>query len=152
DVINRGLQLYSGAYIFAATRESETATNIPATFTIADHNATSITVVNENRTIPVINGVFTDTFATGATVHIYQVNDGSSVPPPVTINNSFPTGYTLPQGVQKLIIGSTAVIGGSGITTASDDPVDVINLGSVSGSRAAMTLGDGGSITNGSTT
>ena len=67
---------YNGQfYIFADTRDSETQTNIPATFTIADHNATSVTVVNENRTIPVVNGVFTDTFATAATVHIYQVND-----------------------------------------------------------------------------
>ena len=68
---------YNGQfYIFADTRDSETQTNISATFTIADPNATSVTVVNENRTIPVINGVFTDTFATAATVHIYQVNDG----------------------------------------------------------------------------
>ena len=50
-------------YIFADTRNSKTQTNIPATFTIADKNATSVTVVNENRTIPVTNGVFTDTFA-----------------------------------------------------------------------------------------
>ena len=81
DISNRGLQLSDGAYIFAATRDSEYATNIPAIFTLADTNATSVTVVNENRTIPVINGVFTDTFATGATIHIYQVNDGSSVAP-----------------------------------------------------------------------
>ena len=82
---------YNGQfYIFADTRDSETATNIPATFTIADLNATSVTVVNENRTIPVVNGVFTDTFATGATVHIYQVNDGPAgpTPPPTT---SIPT-------------------------------------------------------------
>src|SRR5208337_1957688 len=56
---------------------SETQTNIPATFTLADKNATSVTVIGENRTIAVTNGVFTDTFATGATVHIYEVNDGS---------------------------------------------------------------------------
>jgi hypothetical protein len=77
-VTNRGLQLSNGAYIFAATRASESATNIPATFTLANHNASSVTVVNENRTIPVINGVFTDTFVTAATVHIYQVNDGTT--------------------------------------------------------------------------
>ena len=69
---------YNGQfYIFADTRDPETTTNIPATFTIADKNATSVTVVNENRTIAVVNGVFTDTFATAATVHIYEVNDGS---------------------------------------------------------------------------
>src|SRR5208337_900667 len=84
DVSNRSLQLSNGAYIFAATRDSEYATNISATFTLSDKNATSVTVVNENRTIPVTNGVFTDTFATGATVHIYEVNDGSGTTPPTT--------------------------------------------------------------------
>jgi hypothetical protein len=60
--------------IFADTRDSGAATNIPATFHVADAGATSVTVVNENRTIPVVDGTFSDTFATGATVHIYQVN------------------------------------------------------------------------------
>jgi hypothetical protein len=36
--------------------------------------AVSVTVVGEKRTIRVVNGTFTDTFATGATVHIYAVN------------------------------------------------------------------------------
>src|SRR3989475_3858697 len=45
-----GLELmakdYNGQfYIFADTRDSETQHNIPATFTIADLNATSVTVV-----------------------------------------------------------------------------------------------------------
>jgi hypothetical protein len=74
---------YNGEfYIFADTTMSETQTNIPATFTINDPNATSVTVVNENRTIPVTNGVFTDTFARAWTVHIYEVNyDFSPLPP-----------------------------------------------------------------------
>ena len=76
---------YNGQfYIFADTRDSETRTNIPATFTIADKNAISVTVVNENRTIPVANGVFTDTFATAATVHIYQVNVAPSGAPVIS--------------------------------------------------------------------
>ena len=69
-------------YIFADTADALTQTNIAATFTIADTNATSVTVVGENRTIPVVDGVFSDTFATAATVHIYEVNDGGSSPPP----------------------------------------------------------------------
>ena len=69
-------------YIFADTRDSETQKNIPATFTLADKNATSVTVVNENRTISVANGVFTDTFATGATVHIYKVNSSAGTGSP----------------------------------------------------------------------
>src|SRR5262249_49204251 len=73
---------YNGQfYIFADTRDSETQTNISATFTIADKNATSVTVVNENRSIPVVNGVFSDTFAYAWTVHIYQVNDNPSGAP-----------------------------------------------------------------------
>jgi hypothetical protein len=73
---------YNGQfYIFADTRESESRTNIPATFTIADKTATSVTVVNENRTIAVVNGVFSDTFATAATVHIYAVNGSGSGTP-----------------------------------------------------------------------
>ena len=61
-------------YIIATTRDSETKINISATFTLADHNATTATVVNENRTIPVNNGMFTDTFANAWTVHIYRIN------------------------------------------------------------------------------
>ena len=61
--------------IFADTRDSGTVQNIPATFHLADSAATSVTVVGENRTIPVTGGTFTDTFATGSAVHIYAVND-----------------------------------------------------------------------------
>lgn len=60
-------------YVFAATRESQKAVNLATTFTTADHYTGPVTVTGENRTIPAVNGVFTDTFATGATVHIYQI-------------------------------------------------------------------------------
>jgi hypothetical protein len=100
---------YNGQfYIFADTRDSETQTNIPATFTINDPNATSVTVVNENRTIPVTNGVFTDTFARAWTEHIYQVNDGSSGGSPE--NN--PPAITSSGG------GATAVVSIAETTTA----------------------------------
>ena len=66
---------YNGEfYIFADTRFSGAATNINATLTINDPDATSVTVINENRTLSVSNEKFTDTFATGSTVHIYKVN------------------------------------------------------------------------------
>ena len=77
--IETAAHFYNGSYyIFADTRDSETQTNIAATFTLNDPIATSVTVLNENRTIPVVNGHFTDTFATAATVHIYEVNDGGT--------------------------------------------------------------------------
>jgi chitodextrinase len=65
----------NGYYIFSTVRGSETQTNIHATFTIANTGATTATVVNENRTLPITNGTtFTDTFANASTVHIYQVH------------------------------------------------------------------------------
>ena len=87
--IETAAHLYNGNfYIFADTRDSETLTNISATFTLNDPIATSVTVLNENRTIPVVNGHFTDTFATPATVHIYEVNRRRHDSPPPTATRS----------------------------------------------------------------
>jgi hypothetical protein len=62
-------------YIFANTRASGKARNITATFTIANSGATAATVINESRSIPIMKGTtFTDTFADGCTVHIYQIS------------------------------------------------------------------------------
>lgn len=61
-------------YIFATTRESQTKTNISATFTLADTNVQIAVVVGENRSIAISNGVFTDVFAKGSTVHIYRID------------------------------------------------------------------------------
>lgn len=64
----------NGFYIFATTRASETDTNISATFTINDPNATSVDVVGESRSISISAGTFTDSFANAWSVHIYRVN------------------------------------------------------------------------------
>jgi hypothetical protein len=61
-----------GFFIIATTRESRNAINISATFTVA--RGTLATVINEGRTIPIVGGQFTDTFALGSTVHIYQIS------------------------------------------------------------------------------
>ena len=120
---------YNGQfYIFADTRDSETRTNIPATFTIADPNATSVTVVGENRTIPVVNGVFNDTFATAATVHIYQVNDGPSGPTISSIVESPASGH--------LNTGSTVSL-----------TLDFSSAVTVAGGTPTLTLNDGGAAT-----
>jgi hypothetical protein len=121
---------YNGQfYIFADTRDSMTQTNISATFTIADLNATSVTVVNENRTIAVTNGVFSDTFATAATVHIYEVNDsGTPGPTPISIVESPSSG--------DLNAGNTVTL--------------TLNLSStvtVAGGTPTLTLNDGGTAT-----
>ena len=115
-------------YIFADTRNSETQTHIPATFTLADKNATSVTVVGENRTIAVTNGVFTDTFATGATVHIYQVNDGAPPPPPpagtITSITENPSSGDLNAG--KIV---TLTLGFSSAVTVVGQPTLALNDG-----------------------
>ena len=74
--------------IIADYRGPETNTNIPATFTTADHYTGPVQVICDtrtggdghlnpgtcvNRTITATNGNFTDTFAKGNTVHIYQI-------------------------------------------------------------------------------
>jgi hypothetical protein len=58
-------------FIFADTREAETAANIGATFTTAGHYSGSVPVVNESRSVTATSGAFNDTFAHGSTVHIY---------------------------------------------------------------------------------
>jgi hypothetical protein len=68
-----GGTLTNGFYIFATPRESQTATNIQATFTTIDSYSGPVTVVNESRTVTATNGSFNDTFATGTTVHIYSI-------------------------------------------------------------------------------
>lgn len=68
-----GGALANGFYIFATTRASQTATNIAATFTCAGGYTGPVTVVGESRTVNAAGGVFHDTFATGATVHVYQL-------------------------------------------------------------------------------
>ena len=44
------------------------------TFQLAGAPNTSVTVLNEHRTLRVVNGEFTDTFADADTVHIYRVS------------------------------------------------------------------------------
>lgn len=59
-------------YVFAGSRESVTPRL--ATFTIPNGVGTTATVLFESRTIPIVNGAFTDTFADGNAVHIYRID------------------------------------------------------------------------------
>jgi hypothetical protein len=62
-------------YVFAGSGQPGTPppANQSVTFTLAGSPSGTATVVNENRTIAVVNGKFTDTFANANSVHIYQI-------------------------------------------------------------------------------
>ena len=136
--IETAAHFYNGNYyIFADTRDSLTQTNIQADFTLNDTGATSVTVLGENRTIAVSNGHFTDTFATAATVHIYEVNGGGTInppppppPPPGDYSTSFPAVENPVSDGGHLITSTTPGVnwshlglGGSGTKPVA--PVDV---------------------------
>ncbi len=65
-------------YIFAGSRGAHAAT---ATFGLACADAAVATVVDENRTIRIVDGSFSDTFATANSVHIYRVEATPSCAP-----------------------------------------------------------------------
>jgi hypothetical protein len=66
-------------YLFAGSGQPGTPPppNQDVTFTLAGSPNTTVTVVNENRSINIVNGQFTDTFADANAVHIYQVQNNS---------------------------------------------------------------------------
>ena len=72
-------------YIFAGSGQPGTPppANQDVTFTLAGSPNTTVTVVNEDRSINVVNGNFTDTFVDANAVHIYQVqtNTATASPP-----------------------------------------------------------------------
>jgi hypothetical protein len=70
------LKAYQGsAYIFAMISGAAASEPGQRTFTLppALAGATSVEVLNENRTIPVVDGHFTDNFPYEYTYHIYKV-------------------------------------------------------------------------------
>ena len=70
------LKAYQGSvYIFAMISGAATSEPGNRTFTLPPRlaGATSVRVLNENRTIPVVNGQFTDNFAHEYTYHIYKI-------------------------------------------------------------------------------
>jgi hypothetical protein len=73
NVTNQGLALVNGFYLFACTRYGYAATMpVSATFTVASGSVAH--VVNESRSINIVAGQFTDSFANASTVHIYQIS------------------------------------------------------------------------------
>jgi hypothetical protein len=68
------LKTYNGsAYLFAGIGHNQAAGT--KTFTLpAGVTGTTVTVIGENRTIPVVNGTFTDSFAFEYSHHSYQIS------------------------------------------------------------------------------
>jgi hypothetical protein len=62
-------------YVLAGANRPSAQT---ATFTLTCVGDATATAVNENRTLPVAKGTFTDKFADGNAVHIYRIDGGSS--------------------------------------------------------------------------
>jgi len=73
----RAMAKYSGGqfYVFAGSRTTSPQT---ATFNIGCTGDATVTVVDENRTIPLSNGSFSDSYADGNAVHIYRIDGGST--------------------------------------------------------------------------
>jgi hypothetical protein len=62
-------------YVFAGSGKPGTPppVNQSVNFMLAGSPITTATVVNEGRTINIVNGQFTDTFADANSVHIYKM-------------------------------------------------------------------------------
>jgi len=70
------LKWYNGSvYIFAMISGAASSQPGSRVFTLPPGlaNTSSVTVLNENRTLPVSNGTFTDSFAAEYTYHIYKI-------------------------------------------------------------------------------
>ena len=66
-----------------------------------------------------------------------------------TITGAYPAGYYLDPAFETLIIAGTATVGGAGVTTATTQPTTVNNRDSVNAEQHGITLSDGGTINNG---
>ena len=87
--VRAAAQYYQGEhYVFAGATINGAAT-APDTFTLAGITNGTAIVINENRSIPIVNGQFSDTFADGNAIHIYHiVTDGIPTPTPGSVSIS----------------------------------------------------------------
>ncbi|VXB29715.1 conserved exported hypothetical protein [Arthrobacter sp. 9V] len=73
--VDLATKLHDGrVYVFAGANKSTGGT---ATFTVKCGGSTAV-VIDENRTIPIVEGTFTDAFADGNAVHLYSIEGGGS--------------------------------------------------------------------------
>ena len=89
DSVRVMTKYYNGEhYVFAGSTVNGAAT-APDTFTLGGITDGIAEVVGENRSIPIVNGQFSDTFADGNAIHIYHiVTDGTPPPPDTTPPNA----------------------------------------------------------------
>ncbi|MGW0042438.1 DUF4082 domain-containing protein [Rhodococcus sp. NPDC003348] len=74
--IDLSAKMFDGSfYLMAGSKRAE---DTDAVVTLSCGGATSVEVVDENRSIPVSDGVFRDDFADGNAVHIYRVHGGDT--------------------------------------------------------------------------
>ena len=59
-------------YVFAGSKENDAST---PTFSLSGVDSGTATVIGENRTIPISNGRFSDSFADGNAIHIYRIDN-----------------------------------------------------------------------------
>ena len=62
-------------YVFAG---NQTAASTTARFSMPCVGNATVTVLDENRTIPMSSGVFTDSFANDTSYHLYRIDGGST--------------------------------------------------------------------------
>ena len=74
--VDTSTKWYNGHFYVLAG--ANTASAQTATFSLPCVGGASVTVLNENRTLPVTGGTFSDKFADGNAVHLYRVDGGSS--------------------------------------------------------------------------
>ena len=73
--VDLATKLHNGkVYVFAGANKGTGGT---ATFTVNCGGSTAV-VIDENRTIPIVNGTFTDAFADGNAIHLYSIEGGGS--------------------------------------------------------------------------
>lgn len=74
--VDTSVQAYQGnLYVFAGSTKNASQ---QIALSVKCSNATSASVLGENRAIPVKNGVFSDSFADGNAVHLYQFNGSNT--------------------------------------------------------------------------
>jgi hypothetical protein len=59
-------------YVFAGSKENRAST---PTLSLSGFDSGTATVIGENRTIPISNGRFSDSFADGNAIHIYRIDN-----------------------------------------------------------------------------